>query len=479
MLFNSIDFVLFFPIVFFLYWFVVNQNLKHQNIFIIIASYFFYGWWDWRFLVLLLTSTFINYEIGILLNKNSAVTRKTLLFLTVVFNIGLLVVFKYLNFFIDSFSSSFSFIGLNFSKSSLHIVLPVGISFFTFTALGYVIEVYRKNIEPSKDYITFSAFISFFPLILAGPIERANTLLPQFSKKRFFDYSKGTDGLRQILWGLFKKAVIADNCAEIANTVFSNYHNYSGSVLFLGALFYTIQIYADFSGYSEIAIGVAKLLGFEVMRNFNFPYLSLNISDFWRRWHISLSSWLRDYLFTPLSIQFRNLGTTGLVIALFITFLLCGLWHGANYTFIVWGGLHGLALGYDVITTKTRKRIRKRVNTYIYNSISWFLAFIFIVFTWIFFRSTDLVQASSYISKIFSPSLFSIPYFLNITGVPRTTILVIFFLTIEWFGRKHQYAIANLDFIKKKYLRWAIYYIIIFLILWLRFIDQKFIYFQF
>jgi len=486
MLFNSIDFAIFLPIVFILYWFVMNRNIKLQNLFIVVASFVFYGWWDWRFLALLFSSCVINYFIGRLLSdQKKKAKRRLLLWSALLYNLGLLVVFKYMDFFIAGFSSAFTFLGLPVSGSSLNIVLPVGISFFTFQALGYVIEVYRKNVVPTKDFIAFSAFVSFFPLILAGPIERASTLLPQFFTKRSFDYSKATDGLRQILWGLFKKIVIADNCAGIANMIFYNDAGYSGSTLVLGALFYTVQIYADFSGYSDIAIGVARLLGFNIMRNFNNPYFSVSVADFWRRWHISLSSWLRDYLFSPLSIKLRNWGMTGVVVSLFVTFLLCGMWHGANYTFIVWGGLHGLALGWDVITTRTRKKIRKKTNPVLYNSISWFITFLFIVFTWIFFRAENISQAFHFINEIFTGLTLKSSYVttIDLFFYNRidyfTLIFIVIFIFIELCGKDHEYSLDYIRLKGRKPLRYAVYYAVIFAILWYCGNENQFLYFQF
>jgi len=464
----------------------MNRNIKLQNLFIVVASFVFYGWWDWRFLALLFSSCVINYFIGRLLSdQKKKAKRRLLLWSALLYNLGLLVVFKYMDFFIAGFSSAFTFLGLPVSGSSLNIVLPVGISFFTFQALGYVIEVYRKNVVPTKDFIAFSAFVSFFPLILAGPIERASTLLPQFFTKRSFDYSKATDGLRQILWGLFKKIVIADNCAGIANMIFYNDAGYSGSTLVLGALFYTVQIYADFSGYSDIAIGVARLLGFNIMRNFNNPYFSVSVADFWRRWHISLSSWLRDYLFSPLSIKLRNWGMTGVVVSLFVTFLLCGMWHGANYTFIVWGGLHGLALGWDVITTRTRKKIRKKTNPVLYNSISWFITFLFIVFTWIFFRAENISQAFHFINEIFTGLTLKSSYVttIDLFFYNRidyfTLIFIVIFIFIELCGKDHEYSLDYIRLKGRKPLRYAVYYAVIFAILWYCGNENQFLYFQF
>lgn len=486
MLFNSLDFAVFFPIVFIVYWFVVNRKLQLQNLFIVLASFVFYGWWDWRFLALLFSSCVVNYVAGRLLSaRNDKPVRRILLWTAVVYNIGLLVVFKYLNFFIGSFVSAFTFFGLNITGGSLNIILPVGISFFTFQALGYVIEVYRRNVEAERNFISFFAFVSFFPLILAGPIERATHLLPQFSQKRTFDYSKATDGLRQILWGLFKKIVIADNCAEYANLIFNNSVDYGGSTLVLGALLYTVQIYADFSGYSDIAIGVSRLLGFDVLRNFNFPYFSVSVADFWRRWHITLSFWLRDYLYNPLSIKIRRWGMKGIVFSFFITFLLCGLWHGANYTFIVWGVLHGLALAWDVISFKYRKKIKKNLKKLnLYNFLSWLITFTFIVFTWIIFRADTIWEAADFIKNMFSGLLIKSSYIetLNLLrweiGLTIPVFTILFFL-LEWLGRKQQYAIENLGMKWKRFFRWAIYYVMVFAILYFSGKEQQFIYFQF
>jgi D-alanyl-lipoteichoic acid acyltransferase DltB (MBOAT superfamily) len=326
MIFNSIDFAVFLPIVFFLYWFVTNKNLKLQNLLIVLASYTFYGWWDWRFLSLMLFSTLIDYSIGRGLLKQEGITkRKILLWSSIIVNLGLLGFFKYYNFFIENFVEAFTFFGLEISASSLNIILPVGISFYTFQTLSYSIDIYRRKLEPTKDFIAFAAFVSFFPQLVAGPIERATNLLPQFYKKRKFDLVSASDGLRQILWGLFKKVVIADNCAEIANIIFNNSGDYSGGTLLLGAVFFTFQIYGDFSGYSDIAIGTSRLFGFNLMQNFKFPYFSRDIAEFWRRWHISLSTWFRDYLYIPLGGS-RG-GTFMKVRNTFIIFIVSGFWH--------------------------------------------------------------------------------------------------------------------------------------------------------
>src|SRR5690554_808387 len=312
MLFNSVDFAIFLPTVLVLYWFVFNKNLKSQNFLLAVASYFFYGLWDWRFLFLILISTFVDYGIGLLLrNENDPLRRKILFWTSIVTNIGILGFFKYYNFFLESFISAFSIFGMPIQANTLNIILPVGISFYTFQTLSYSIDVYRRKLEPTTDFMAFTAFVSFFPQLVAGPIERATHLLPQIENKRTFDYSKAVDGLKQMLWGLLKKIVIADNCAEFANQIFSDSANMNGSTLVLGALFFTFQIYADFSGYSDIAIGSARLFGINLRQNFAFPYFSRNFTELWQRWHISLTTWFRDYLFLPIIRSSNKLGKIG------------------------------------------------------------------------------------------------------------------------------------------------------------------------
>jgi D-alanyl-lipoteichoic acid acyltransferase DltB (MBOAT superfamily) len=356
MLFNSIDFAIFLPIVFMLYWFVANKYLKLQNLLIVAASYLFYGWWDWRFLSLIIFSTVVDYSVGLGLAKAEDKTkRKALLWTSIIVNLGFLGFFKYYNFFLDNFITAFSFFGTEIKSSSLNIILPVGISFYTFQTLSYSIDVYKRKLEPTRDFIAFSAFVSFFPQLVAGPIERATHLLPQFYAKRTFQYSKAVDGMRQILWGLFKKIVIADNCSKYANLIFNNSADYTGSTLVLGVLFFTFQIYGDFSGYSDIAIGTARLFGFNLMRNFAFPYFSRDIAEFWRRWHISLSTWFRDYLYIPLGGS-RG-GTWMKVRNTFIIFIVSGFWHGANWTFIVWGALNAIYFLPLLLTKNNRKNL--------------------------------------------------------------------------------------------------------------------------
>lgn len=404
MLFNSIDFAIFLPIVFILYWFVTNKNLKLQNFLIVVASYVFYGWWDWRFLSLILFSSLVDYFVGLgLLKQENLTKRKMLLWTSILVNLGLLGFFKYYNFFLDNFIAAFSFFGAEFHPHSLNIILPVGISFYTFQTMSYSIDVYQRKLEPTKDFIAFSAFVSFFPQLVAGPIERATNLLPQFYKKRTFDYSKAVDGMRQILWGLFKKIVIADNCAEFANQIFNNSADMNGSSLVLGALFFTFQIYGDFSGYSDIAIGTSRLFGFDLMRNFNFPYFSRDIAEFWRRWHISLSTWFRDYLYIPLGGS-RG-GTWMKVRNTFIIFIVSGFWHGANWTFIIWGALNAIYFLPLLLTNSNRNNLETvaqgKILPSVKESLFMLLTFGLTVFAWIFFRAENVGHAISYISKFY------------------------------------------------------------------------------
>jgi D-alanyl-lipoteichoic acid acyltransferase DltB (MBOAT superfamily) len=482
MLFNSIDFAIFLPIVFILYWFVMNESLKLQNFLIVASSYLFYGWWDWRFLSMVLFSSLVDYFIGIGLSKQeNHIKRKVLLWTSIIVNLGFLGFFKYYNFFLDNFITAFSLFGTEIKANSLNIILPVGISFYTFQTLSYSIDVYKRKLEPTKDFIAFSAFVTFFPQLVAGPIERATHLLPQFYKKRIFDYLKAVDGMRQILWGLFKKIVIADNCAEYANLIFNNSTDYSGSTLLLGALFFTFQIYGDFSGYSDIAIGTSRLFGFDLMRNFNFPYFSRDIAEFWRRWHISLSTWFRDYLYFPLGGSHG--GTWMKIRNTFIIFIVSGFWHGANWTFIVWGALNAIYFLPLLLTNNNRNNLEIVAQGKLIPSIKEFLSilltFTLTVFAWIFFRAENMGHAVSYISEILSPSLLTIPMFGRIYNALITIILVGVFVLIEWQGREGQYAISNLGIKWKRPLRYAMYYVIIIVIFWFGGKEQQFIYFQF
>ena len=482
MLFNSIDFAIFLPIVFILYWFVANKNLKFQNFLIVASSYLFYGWWDWRFLSLILFSTLVDYSVGQKLRTEENQTkRKVLLWTSIFVNLGFLGFFKYYNFFLDNFISTFSFFGMELTGNSLNIILPVGISFYTFQTLSYTIDVYKRKMEPTRDFIAFSAFVSFFPQLVAGPIERATHLLPQFYRKRTFDYSKAVDGMRQILWGLFKKMVIADNCAEFANQIFNNSAEMNGSTLVLGALFFTFQIYGDFSGYSDIAIGTSRLFGFDLMQNFNFPYFSRDIAEFWRRWHISLSTWFRDYLYIPLGGS-RG-GTWMKVKNTFVIFIVSGFWHGANWTFIVWGALNAIYFLPLLLTKKNRSNLDIVAQGKYFPSIKelsfMLLTFGLTVFAWIFFRAENIGHAMSYISEIVSASLFEVPKFSQRGDAIIIIELICLFVLVEWFGREGQYAIEKIGLKWKRPIRYIMYYSIILMILYFGGKEQQFIYFQF
>ena len=478
MLFNSIDFAIFLPIVFILYWFVTNKNLKFQNGLLLLSSYFFYACWDWRFLFLLIFSTLLDYFTGLKMqDSENQKIKKFWFWISIVINLGFLGAFKYYNFFVESFSLAISNLGLRLNPWTINIILPIGISFYTFHGLSYVIDIYNERIKAERSFSDYAVFVSFFPLLVAGPIERATHLLPQIKKKRIFEYTDAIDGLRQILWGLFKKIVIADNCAEIANQLFNNPIDQSGSNLVLGAIFFTFQIYGDFSGYSDIAIGTARLFGINLLRNFAFPYFSRDIAEFWRRWHISLSSWFKDYLYIPLGgskggnwMRIRNT---------FIIFIVSGFWHGANWTFIIWGLLHALFIMPSIIMKTNRNNLEivakgktlPTMKEFLQMSITFSLA----VFAWIFFRAENLTDAFLYLNGILSISLFSIP-----TIKPFFLILLIFiFITIEWIGREEQFALAKLGFTWKRSIRQLMYYAIIIAIFWFGGKEQQFIYFQF
>lgn len=480
MLFNSIDFIFFFPVVFVIYWFVTNKNLKVQNFLIVIASYVFYGWWDWRFLSLIIFSTLVDYSVGVLLSKEEQIVkRKLLLWVSIIVNLGLLGFFKYYNFFLENFITAFSFFGMQINASSLQIILPVGISFYTFQTLSYTIDVYKKKLEPTKDLIAFSAFVSFFPQLVAGPIERATNLLPQFYKKRELIYANAVNGLRQILWGFFKKIVIADNCARLANELFNNSSEYNGSALLFGALFFTFQIYGDFSGYSDIAIGTSRLFGFNLKQNFAFPYFSRDIAEFWRRWHISLSTWFRDYLYIPLGGSRGN--TFQKVRNTFIIFIVSGFWHGANWTFIIWGIINAIYFLPLLLTRSNRSHIeivaKRKIFPTIREAFNMLVTFGLTVIAWVFFRAENLNHAINYLSEIASKSLFEIPK--SGTTFFYTLELLLFFMIIEWLGRHNQFAIEIFPSKVKKWMRWAFYYLILVLIILNVSEPEEFIYFRF
>lgn len=480
MLFNSLNFAVFLPIVLILYWFVTNKSLKLQNMLLLVSSYFFYACWDWRFLFLLIFSTLLDYFTGLkMFDAPTKRAKKFWFWLSIIVNLGFLGIFKYYNFFASSFAEAVSAFGLKVSPFTLEVILPVGISFYTFHGLSYVIDIYKNRIPAERNFIDYAVFVSFFPLLVAGPIERATHLLPQIKSKRSFDYTKAVDGLRQILWGLFKKVVIADQCAEYANMIFNNAGDYSGSTLVLGAVFFAFQIYGDFSGYSDIALGTARLFGIELLRNFSFPYFSRDIAEFWRRWHISLSTWFRDYLYIPLGGS--KGGNWMRVRNTFIIFIVSGFWHGANWTFIVWGLLNALFIMPSILFKTNRNNLDTVAQGKLIPSgrefLSMVLTFALTVFAWIFFRAENLTEALSYIAGIFSTTFFTVPEIWPVTLL----ILLMIFLIIEWIGRENQFAIADMGLHWPRPVRWATYYVFGTLIFYFAAsqTQQQFIYFQF
>lgn len=486
MLFNSIEFLIYLPIVFLLYWFLFNRCLKVQNAFVVIASYFFYGWWDWRFLALIAISTIVDFYVGLALSRHSVkAIRKILLWISISVNLGFLAFFKYYNFFLDNFIAGFSLFGNEINPRMLNVILPVGISFYTFQTLSYTIDCYRRRITPTQDLFAFAAFVSFFPQLVAGPIERATNLLPQFLNKRKFAYSVASDGLRQMLWGLTKKIIIADNCAQYVDIIFSNYTIYHGSTLLIGSIFFSVQIYCDFSGYSDIAIGTSKLFGFKLRRNFAFPYFSRDIAEFWRRWHISLTSWFRDYVYIPLGgsqvskkIKIRN------VLAIFI---ISGFWHGANWTFIVWGLLNALYFIPLIHFNKNRINIdivaKNKLLPGLNEAVKIIRTFSFTVFAWIFFRSESVPDAFIYITRIFSFSIFEKPSIYPAQAQLSSWVLIgftILLFLVEWIQRDKQHAL-QIEFTNMPlFARWSIYSFLIFAVgMFLPTGETPFIYFQF
>ncbi|MDQ6815766.1 MAG: MBOAT family protein [Bacteroidota bacterium] len=478
MLFNSLQFALFLPVVFILYWFVLPGKLKLQNLLLLAASYFFYSCWDFRFLFLLVFSTLLDYSIGLAIDHTHEIRpRKILLFISIVVNLGFLAAFKYYNFFIHSFETALNNVGFKSNFHVLNLVLPVGISFYTFHGLSYVIDIYKKRIPAVKNFIVYSLFVSFFPLLVAGPIERATHLLPQLENKRRFDYAKSVEGLKQILWGIFKKVVIADACAVYVNKIFEKFQNCYGSTLAIGSILFAFQIYCDFSGYSDVAIGTAKLFNIDLLRNFAFPYFSRDIAEFWRRWHISLSSWFKDYVYIPLG---GNSGSLAVRIRnVFIIFILSGLWHGGNWTFIVWGALNAIYFIPLVLLKRNRRNLDIVSKGKLLPSggemVQMISTFMLTCFAWIFFRSATIGQAILIVKAILSRSIFFQPQIFPI----QIILLLVLFIIIEWKGREQQFAIQQIGIKLPRFYRWAFYNILLLFILFSSGKEQPFIYFQF
>ncbi len=482
MLFTSISFFIFLPVVFAIYW-LLRYKLRLQNLFVVIASYVFYGWWDWRFLLLIAFTSLCSWGSGLLIEKsaksenggNVCKKAKLVLWANIILNLAILFFFKYFDFFVQSFVNAFALAGVTLHASTLRIILPVGISFYTFQALSYSIDVYRQKLEPTRDVVAFLAYVSFFPQLVAGPIERATNLLPQFGKQREFDYDTAVDGCRQMLWGFFKKVVIADNCAVFVDQIWNNYTEHSGSTLFIAAVFFTFQIYGDFSGYSDIAIGCARLFGINLMRNFNVPYFSRDIAEFWRRWHISLTTWFRDYIYIPMGGS--RVSKAKVVRNTFVIFLVSGLWHGANWTFVSWGAYHALLFLPLILLGKNRNHIDVVAANRVLPSLKEFgqmlLTFLLAVLGWIIFRSESIGQAFDYFKHLFDKSLFIMP------SIPiKTTLFILVMLIVEWIQRKQQHGLV-LDGVKSHVLKYAIYVSIVAMIFVFGTFNEAFIYFQF
>ncbi len=473
MLFNSLEFLLFLPIVFVLYWFVCQNRVKWQNALVLVSSYIFYGWWDERFLILIFLSTVVDFTIGLSMSRQQEPQkRKLLLWGSILFNLGVLGFFKYYNFFIDSWIDLCSGFGYEIQNTwSLNIIIPVGISFYTFQTMSYTIDIYRNTLKPTKDFLAFATFVSFFPQLVAGPIERASSLLPQILGNRRFNPQTAEQGLRLIVWGMFKKVVIADSLAPVVQDIFANYHLYDGGTLFLGAIFFAFQIYGDFSGYSDIAIGISKLFGIELMSNFKFPYFSRNIGEFWRRWHISLSTWFRDYLYIPLGGSKQ--GKWKSLRNIFIIFLVSGFWHGANWTFVIWGLIHAMLYLPSFIFNTNRKYVSSVIaeNTILPNLkeiMQVLLNFLFVTLAWVFFRSNNVSESLGYLSKIFTDFSIHVEYKNYIF------FYIIPLILIEWVLRKDE----RLTHVNKKYW-WSLSLILLVFIIAKFGSQQSFIYFQF
>ncbi len=475
MLFNSLVFAVFLPLVFSVYWFALSRHLRLQNLFLLVASYVFYGWWDWRFLSLIFLSSAVDYAVGVrLAGATRLMSRRLLLATSLTVNLGALGFFKYFDFFADSFTDLIGAVGFQAHPFTLNVILPVGISFYTFQTLSYTIDVYRGKIEPTRDPISFFAFVSFFPQLVAGPIERASNLLPQFQRVRRFDADAASDGTRQILWGLFKKIVVADTCAGYVNDIFANYQSLEPGALLLGAVYFAFQIYGDFSGYSDIAIGTARLFGFRLMRNFAYPYFSRDIAEFWRRWHISLSSWFRDYLYIPMGGS--RVSRDKAIRNILIVFVVSGFWHGANWTFLAWGLLNGLYFIPLFLRSRNRKHLdvvaAGRVLPTFHQGAQMLSTFALTVVAWIFFRSPSIGDALQYLARLFSPRVAYLP-----SEYLGALPIVLFLVGWEWMQRDKQHGLA----IERTGVVWRqmAYVGLTTLVVWFFRGEQTFIYFQF
>tara|TARA_R110002033_G_scaffold143840_2_gene181944 strand:- start:16099 stop:17526 length:1428 start_codon:yes stop_codon:yes gene_type:complete len=475
MIFNSVAFFIFLPLAFIVYWILSKKSLKIQNTYLLFISYFFYGCWDWRFLFLIITSSLIDYIVAKQIKKSTKKTHKKIyLSLSLLMNFGFLGFFKYFNFFADSLIDLFNIVGFEADYITLHIILPVGISFYTFQTVSYTIDVYRNKIEPSNSIVQFFTYVSFFPQLVAGPIERATNLLPQFQKKRVFSYDKAADGMRQMLWGLFKKVVVADNCGVFVDQAFADPSSSSSGELFVGMIFFAFQLYGDFAGYSDIAIGSARLFGFDLKQNFAFPYFARDIAEFYRRWHMSLTNWFKDYVYFPLGGSRRGLKIS--IRNVFIIYLISGFWHGANWTFIFWGFLNALYYVPLMLWKKNRKNLEIVAANSMFPTIREFYAiletFIVTCFIRVFFRANSIEEAFIYIKRIFS---FEGDSWRNLDKISISVIIVM--LIVEWINRTKQHGLSIEN--RPTIIRWGTYISIFMMILFFGKASDSFIYFQF
>ena len=474
MVFNSYEFFLFLPIVYCLYWFLLNKSLIAQNFLILASSYFFYGWFSKKFLLLLILVTVLDYFYGFFVASRNKKRAKFFLILSVINNIGVLAIFKYYDFFAKQFQVGFSNIGINIEPVFLDLALPIGISFYTFHGMSYVFDIYRNKQKPIMNIVDYSVFVGFFPLLVAGPIERASHLLPQIQKPRSFDYLQSVEGCRLIIWGLFKKVVVADSIAVYVNAVFGDYANLNAVDLIIGIIAFSFQIYCDFSGYSDIAMGVSKLFGFELLSNFKFPYFSRNVAEFWRRWHISLSSWFRDYLYIPLGGSKK--GTVRAILNIFIIFLVSGFWHGASWNYIIWGFAHACGFLPFFILKKNRESISEVVahnNRFpsLRELFQMMSTFIFVSFAWIFFRSDSVSAALGYIERIVESCFENQIQFFQYSYKLVVFVYILPLLIGDWFFRRDE----------RRLRRWSgLISIILCVLIWFHFNSKStFIYFQF
>jgi D-alanyl-lipoteichoic acid acyltransferase DltB (MBOAT superfamily) len=483
MLFNSISFLIFLPIVYGLYWWIQSwENFKHtisvQNILLLIASYFFYAYWNIWFLGLLIFSTSLDYFSGLKIESSATNQHKKIWFwLSICINLGLLGLFKYFNFISINLNELLGNFGWTYQPMLLLIALPIGISFYTFHGLSYVIDIYHDKIKAEKNILNYSLFVCFFPLLVAGPIERAQHLIPQLVQRKVFNRAKTINGLQQMLWGFFKKIVIADNCAVFVNQIFSDYENLNSSSLFIGAIFFSFQIYGDFSGYTDIALGAARLFGIELFNNFSYPYFSKSINEFWKRWHISLTSWFRDYIYIPMGGNRVN--PIRKIINTIVVFLISGFWHGANWTYISWGFLNSIFILPKTLSQKTQSIDSNKIANKVIGAIKMLLTFLTVSILWVFFRSKTVYDASKYLQNLVFKWNSILPDFNGRKNALVLSFIIFVFMIFEWIGKSHNCPLVFTNSFKNKWLKWGFYYAIIFSILYFYRGNDQFIYFQF